>query len=224
VKCSYLRLIFTQITESAENPPAAPPTCEGRGSQRSTLTPYRAYLERRWAEGCHNSRILWEEVRAQGYPGSYGSVRRFVGRYRMPNLQLPPPAPVWSRRQVAWLFVLDPDDLSTDDAAYLDALCQASDDLATAYQFAQRFVIMVKTRNVDALDPWLAAAQAGSVVRLKTFAEGIRKDYNAVRAALEFNWSNGPVEGQVKRLKVIKRIMYGRANFDLLRLRVLHPP
>ena len=83
---------------------------------------------------------------------------------------------------------------------------------------------MVKNREVDMLDPWLAEAQAGPVVRLKTFAEGIRKDYNAVRAALEFEWSNGPVEGHVNRLKVIKRIMYGRANFDLLRLRVLHPP
>jgi transposase len=119
---------------------------------------------------------------------------------------------------------LDPDGLSSDDAAYLDALCQASDDLATVCQLAQRFVAMVKNRQVDALDPWLADTQAGSVLRLKTFAEGILKDYDAVRAALEFEWSNGQVEGQVNRLKVIKRIMYGRANFDLLRLRVLHPP
>lgn len=176
------------------------------------------------AEGCHNSRILWEEIRQQGYPGSYGSVRRFVRRYREPKPQLPPPAPVWPQRQVVWLFVSDKDELSADDTAYLDALCQASDDLAAAYQLAQQFVTMVKKREVDMLDPWLAEAQAGPVVRLKTFAEGIRKDYNAVRAALELEWSNGPVEGQVNRLKVIKRIMYGRANFDLLRLRVLHPP
>jgi len=202
----------------------APPTYEGRGLHRSQITPYIAYLEKRWAEGCHNSRILWEEIRQQGYPGSYGSVRCFVRRYRTPKPHLPLPAPVWSRRQVAWLFVLTPDDLSTDDAAYLEALCQASDDLATAYQIAQQFVTMVKNRKVDALDPWLTDAQAGSVVRLRTFAEGIRKDYKAIRAALEFEWSNGPVEGQVNRLKVIKRIMYGRANFDLLRLRVLHPP
>jgi transposase len=202
----------------------APPTGEGRGSQRSTITPFIAYLEQRWTEGCHHSRILWEENRQQGYPGSYGSVRRFVGRYREPKPQLPPPAPGWPRRQVVWLWVSDKDDLSADDAAYLDALCQASNDLATAYQLAQQFVTMVKNREVDMLDPWLAEAQAGPVVRLKTFAEGIRKDYNAVRAALEFEWSNGPVEGQVNRLKVIKRIMYGRANFDLLRLRVLHPP
>lgn len=74
------------------------------------------------------------------------------------------------------------------------------------------------------LDPWLADAQAGAVSQLKTFAAGLRKDYGAVRAALELEWSNGPVEGHVNRLKVIKRDMYGRAQFDLLRLRVLHPP
>jgi len=70
----------------------------------------------------------------------------------------------------------------------------------------------------------LVDAQESSVSWLTTFAEGLRKDYDAIRAALEFPWNNGPVEGQVNRLKVIKRIMYGRANFDLLRLRVLHPP
>jgi transposase len=78
----------------------APPTYQGRGSRRSQLTPYIAYLEKRWDEGCHNSRILWEEIHRQGYPGSYGSVRRFVRRYRPPKPQLPP-APVWPRRQVA---------------------------------------------------------------------------------------------------------------------------
>lgn len=96
--------------------------------------------------------------------------------------------------------------------------------MLTAYQLAQRFVIMVKQQQVDAFDPWLADAQSCSVARLRTFADGLLKDYAAVRAALEFEESNGQVEGQVNRLKVLKRIMYGRANFDLLRLRVLHPP
>jgi hypothetical protein len=73
--------------------------------------------------------------------------------------------------------------------------------LLMPYQLAQQFVIMVKKRQVDIR---LTEAQAGPVVRLKTFAEGLRKDYNAVRAALEIDWSNGPVEGQVNRLKVIK--------------------
>ena len=209
-----------------------PPTYQGRGLRPSPLTPYIPYLEKRWLDGCHNSRILWEEICQQGYPGSYGTVRRFVKRYRTPKQPKQPkprlpPLPSsrnWTRRQVAWLLVLPPDDLSEKDAVYLEALCQASDDIAAAYDFAQRFVTMVQQGQADALDPWLVDAQASSVSRLKSFAGGLLKDYDAVRAALELEWSNGQVEGQVNRLKVIKRIMYGRANFDLLRLRVLHPP
>lgn len=204
----------------------APPTYQGRGLRSSTITPYISYLEQRWAEGCHNSRILWEEIRRQGYPGSYGSVRVFVKRYRSPRprLSVLPPPRLWTRRQVAWLLVLNPHDLSSEDAAYLAALCQASPDIAAAYYLAQRFVTMVKQRQGDDFDLWLADAQASVVARLRTFAEGLLKDYAAVRAALEFEESNGQVEGQVNRLKVLKRLMYGRANFDLLRLRVLHPP
>jgi transposase len=207
---------------------ATPPTYQGRGLRASQITPYITHLEKRWLEGCHNSRILWEEIRQRGYPGSYGSVRRFVQRYRTPHHSPPsllplPFTPIWTRRRSPG-FWLTPNDLPSEDAAYLAALCQASPDIATAYHLAQRFVTMVKQRQGDDFDPWLADAQASAVARLRTFAEGLLKDYAAVRAALEFEESNGQVEGQVNRLKVLKRIMYGRANFDLLRLRVLHPP
>jgi transposase len=96
--------------------------------------------------------------------------------------------------------------------------------MATAYELAQRFVLMVQSRQADQLDPWLVDAQASAISQLRTFAKGLLKDYPAIRAALTVEWSNGQVEGQVNRLKVIKRDMYGRAKFDLLRLRVLHPP
>jgi transposase len=83
---------------------------------------------------------------------------------------------------------------------------------------------MIKQRQVEHLDPWLADAQASTIAHLKSFADGLLRDYDAVRAALTLEWSNGQLEGQVNRLKVLKRMMYGRANFDLLRLRVLYPP
>lgn len=129
-----------------------------------------------------------------------------------------------SPRQAAWLFVRPPEQLSAEQEAYRTALCQVCPEIAAAYELAQRFVLMVRHRQVNRLDPWLADAQASAVSQLKTFATGLRKDYGALRAALELEWSNGPVEGHVNRLKVIKRDMYGRAKFDLLRLRVLHPP
>lgn len=81
---------------------------------------------------------------------------------------------------------------------------------------------MVQQQDATQLDPWLAACKASEVESLRNFAGGIRGDYAAVRAALETNWSNAQAEGQVNRLKLLKRQMYGRAKVDLLRLRLLH--
>lgn len=92
------------------------------------------------------------------------------------------------------------------------------------YALAQRFVHMVKQRLVDHLDPWLTDSALTSVLPLRHFALGIQQDYAAVRAALATPWSNGQTEGQVNRLKFMKRQMYGRAKLDLLRLRLLYRP
>jgi transposase len=199
-----------------------------RGPRPSAITAYVPYLKARWAEGCHNGRILWEELRQQGYPGSYSSVRRFVQRYRSGRRRrssspLPAVRPL-SPRQAARLLVLAPGELSAEQKTYLTALGQVWPDMATVYELALRFVLMVQRRQADQLDPWLVDAQASALSQLRTFAKGLLKDYPAIRAALTVEWSNGQVEGQVNRLKVIKRDMYGRAKFDLLRLRVLHPP
>ncbi len=93
--------------------------------------------------------------------------------------------------------------------------------LRDAYMLVQQFATMVRQHAIERLDPWLAACAQSGVSPLRNFALGIRKDYAAVRAALLVPWSNGQTEGQVNRLKFIKRQMYGRAHFDLLRLRVL---
>lgn len=91
------------------------------------------------------------------------------------------------------------------------------------HQLAQQFQTMVRQHETSMLDPWLDACAASNVSDLVTFAAGLTQDYAAVRAALATQWSNGQTEGQVNRLKRLKRQMYGRASFDLLRLRVLHP-
>ena len=92
---------------------------------------------------------------------------------------------------------------------------------ATAYQLAQQFMAMIRKRTVNMLDTWLEASTNSQIVDLQNFATGIQQDYRAIRAALETEWSNGQTEGQVNRLKCLKRQMYGRAKFDLLRQRVL---
>lgn len=104
-----------------------------------------------------------------------------------------------------------------------ERLCAHAPAVATTHQLAQAFIEMVQERQAPALEDWLARATASSIPELQTFTAGIERDKPAVVAALTLPFSNGQVEGQVNRLKLIKRMAYGRANFDLLRQRVLAP-
>jgi transposase len=107
---------------------------------------------------------------------------------------------------------------------FLNAILQGSNEIITAIYLAQDFRVLIEQRQSDKLDDWLKRAEQSHVVEFERFAKSLRADYAAVKAALSYSWSNGQVEGQVNRLKMIKRQMYGRANFGLLRRRVLGPP
>jgi transposase len=100
----------------------------------------------------------------------------------------------------------------------VEALGSESPALATARRLVREFVEMLDHHDANALEPWLAAAGDSE---LRAFAAGVRRDCDAVLAALLFQWANGQVEGQVNRVKLVKRSMYGRAGFALLRKRVL---
>ncbi len=207
------------------------------GQRKSILDPFLPYLERRHAEGCENALLLWREIRQQGFPGTERQVLRWLHLRRTqtapstPNCyrQIPPPPqpepPIHlpSAGEMAWILVQDPQQQSEQQRLLCWHLRQNS-EVENAYRLAQQFVQMVKQRLVIELDAWLAASAATSVIPLRNFALGIQQDYAAVRAALETSWSNGQTEGQVNRLKFIKRQMYGRAKLDLLRLRVLYRP
>lgn len=196
----------------------------------SSVAPFLPYIQQRWAEGCWNGKQLWREICLQGYTGSYMSVYRALRKFPdwprhpppMPCLQ-PGPVPL-SPRQAMWLLVRDPENLTEEQTILREALCACCSEAAAVYPLAQRFMELLKERRVDCLDPWLADALACDISAIRHFARTLKRNYAAVRAALTFEWSSGQVEGQVNRLKVIKRMMYGRAKFDLLRLRVLHPP
>jgi transposase len=198
--------------------------------QISKAAPYQAYVVKRLEDDSCSIHQVWQELQAQGFSGSYASVRRLVQRLRPGNARrlcrtkdIATPRPL-SPRQAMWLLVREPAQLTPDQEQYRAILCDLSPDIAVAYGLAQRFVGMFKQHQVEDLDDWLRDAQQATVPALRHFARNLRLDYAAVRASLTFNWSSGQVEGQVNRLKTIKRQMYGRANFDLLRLRVLFPP
>jgi transposase len=127
----------------------------------------------------------------------------------------------WSARYAVWLFLKPPETLPPKKKAALERMLATSPVLRCAYNFAQAFTRIVRDRLSKALTPWLNAVIENKVPELRDMARSIRKDKNAVLAALTLPWSNGQVEGQVNRLKLIKHQMYGRAKFDLLRLRVL---
>ena len=195
----------------------------------SSVMPYWDYVQRRWNDGQQNARQLWCELQTQGFSGGYASVNRAVKRLRpqekaQRRVGSPRPSITLSPRGAAWLLVEAPDDLSQTQTRLLDALRQLSPEMVVAYPLAQRFVTMIRERQPEALDGWLQEAETCGIAAIRHFAVKLRQDYAAVKAALSFEWSNGQVEGQVNRLKTIKRQMYGRANFDLLRLRVLLPP
>ena len=192
------------------------------------VDPFRPYLERRWQEGCRDAAVLWREIRAQGFTGSSNTVRRWAEPRRGLHVPVsathpaaaPTPKPwrVPSRRRCAWLLGQEPVQLTAGERAFIDHLAAAAPTLAEAGILARRLATMIRGRDDADLDGWLAAARESE---LDTLAQGLARDLAAVRAAITERWSTSPVEGQISRLKTIKRQMYGRAGYDLLRQRVL---
>jgi len=188
------------------------------------------YLWKRWSEGCHNAAQLAQELKAEGYRGSYHSVRRRVAHWRRTESgetsrhpSAPPVVQPTSARRLAGLLPKNRDDLDEQDRKLLDALFRRCPEVAAAAALAHDFAAMVRRLKGDRLDAWIQRAWDQSIPReLRTFATGLKSDHEAVKAALTTHWSNAQLEGQVNRLKLIKRQMYGRAKLDLLRQRVLH--
>lgn len=200
-----------------------------RPRRQRVLTPYEPYLLQRWQEGCHNGMRLYREIRERGYAHGASNVLRFVAQLRRDAAAGHPAgtgarvktARVPSARRVAGLFLRRPADLHPEQQAYLDRLHQADATVATAYRLTQEFATLVRERGGDRLAGWLAESDACPIPALQRFAAGLRADLEAVRAGLTERWSNGPTEGFVHKLKLVKRQAYGRAGFAVLRQRIL---
>ena len=122
---------------------------------------------------------------------------------------------------MASLLVWRKDRLPEEERDYLRRLCDQEPTIALAYELAQEFATMARKRTGQGFDAWLTSATTSGIAELDRFARGLTDDHAAVEAGLTLEWSNGQTEGQVNKLKLLKRQMYGRANFDLLRQRVL---
>lgn len=190
-----------------------------RGSQ---LDEHTAYLAQRWQEGCANAARLAMELRERGYRGSERSVRRLLQRWRIgrtPPAVVAPSTP--KPRQVTGWIIRPAADRSDEEQANLARILERCQALRTVEQLVSDFGGMLRQRHGHHLDTWISKAQTSDISQIQGFAAGLVKDYDAVRNGLTLSWSSGAVEGNVTRLKAIKRSMYGRANFDLLKRRVL---
>lgn len=204
---------FLRATEFPEQAPRR---------RHTGLEPYREYLEKRWAEGCRNASRLWRELREKGYDGQRSRVKEFLRPWRSQapkstarNQKLP------GLRRVAFWLAKPPEQRQPVEQQWVEVISKDNPEIVAAETLAQAFRGMVTNRKAGELDTWLESAEASGIPELNGFAMGIRRDHSAVAAGLDKPWSNGQVEGQVHRLKLLKRQMYGRAGFLLLRRRVL---
>ena len=227
---------------AAETFPARLP----HGPGPSLLDPHIAYLVQRIGEGCENAMALWRELRERGFSGTNRQVHRFVAERRTKPVrsgrkpqgatpaaqEKPVTGPVLpTSRQLAWLLVQPVSALDAAAAAVVAHVEQ--DDTATAVaRLARRFTALIRAAGVGStaaqgrdpvadLTTWLTEAMTCGATAIATFAAGLEGDAAAVKAALTEPWSSGQVEGQVNRLKLIKRQSYGRAGLDLLRQRMV---
>jgi transposase len=188
----------------------------------STLEPHLAWRDAEWSAGCRNGAELWRRLRATGFTGGPRVVTEWATRRRRAEsigretLRKGPPARVLSR-----LMLNLRDQLSGEDAITVASIERDVPILAAARDLVERFHRMVRQRDRAALPGWIGEA-AGTV--LSSFAKGIAADHTAVAAALSEPWSNGQTEGQITRLKLVRRQMYGRGKLDLLRARLVAPP
>lgn len=202
--------------------------------RRSQLVSYHPYLVERWQAGCHNYRQLWRELLEQGYSGGHVGVFSYIRQRReefpldLEALEASPAKKelklrlvVPSLRQLSWWLTSQREKLEERDQVGLQRLLEQWPELKKAYILIQAFANLMRERRAGELKGWLAEAEKSELAELAGFASGIIRDYQAVEASLKYEWSNGPVEGSITRLKLIKRQGYGRAKLDLLKVRVI---
>ena len=184
----------------------------------------------------NNVMQLWQELQKHGYRGSSMALRRYLERKRLVStnkrkriirskieskLSLKPSIPLITPR-TAVLKLLHTDKLKEQEKPVIDQILRSSSEIEEAFELGREFENLLMGRSEIPLDAWLGKAQTSAIAEIKSFARGLTQDKSAVQAAVKYEWSQGPVEGQVNRLKLIKRQMYGRAKFDLLKARVIH--
>ena len=194
---------------------------------------FQRHLARRWAEGCTSGRTLLLEIAALGYLGSVSQLNRLLTEWRRSGrpadtaevttspLRDPTTGHLVSPIVAAALCVRPRGTLTLTQAVTVDAFKASSSDFAAMRALAMRFRSLLRGGDVEKLTTWLQDAQQSTLYGIRRLAQTLTLDLAAVRNAVTERWSNGQVEGQINRLKMLKRAMYGQAGVDLLRARMM---
>jgi transposase len=194
------------------------------------LAPYADYLSQRWDQGCRKGLQLWRDVCEQGYRGPQGAIWPVLHRLRqgltpIGETDLPARRRLIRRplspRRMAGVWLRRAADRTEAEQHALTRLLELAPAASLAFNLSERFTSFLREGHVDALDPWLEDAASSGLPEFRSFATGLQRDRAAIVAAISSPYSNGQTEGQVTKLKLLKRSMYGRASFELLRRRVL---
>lgn len=198
-----------------------PPVYGPRRPQATKLSNHLAYIQERWNQGCRSVQQLYDELVQHGYNGSRSRLYDVVHLWRpspAPSSAPSPKPPSLSH----WLLLRPSQQLTSSEKEELEQVLQVNPPLALGYRLKESFHKLVANRNIAELDHWLEEAAHSDLPPFKTLARTFRQDYEAVKAALILPWSTAQCEGQNTRVKLIKRLGYGRAKTDLLRQRILH--
>jgi transposase len=212
-----------------------PPSRKTGKRSGSVIDLYKEYLVKRWNDGVRNAQQVYREIKEMGYTGSDQPIQRYFVQFRQAKdfrkfkqvdpaqetpVKAPPKRPPTASQVAHWITFKEDQRLEWQKK-YLSQLCEADQEIREANELIQEFTTMLREREGERFDAWLERVEKQGVSELQSFANGLKKDYDAVKAGLTLEWSNGQTEGQVHRLKLLKRQMYGRGRFDLLRKRVL---
>ncbi|MCP1203929.1 ISL3 family transposase, partial [Acetobacter oryzoeni] len=203
------------------------PTWKRTVPTRSILGPYISHLEKRWVEGCRNIRQLWRELLEQGFTGKYGTVRKWVTTRQgistkpISSAYVSPPL---GRKLARLLLADDPLSAGRQDGLPVPALLEAEPQLAVTLCWLRKMQnLLCKKEDTRKEGDLKALLEEGKTTLLSRLIPALERDAAAIEASLVTPWTTSPVEGQISRLKMIKRTMFGRAGFELLRARVLQP-
>jgi transposase len=206
----------------------------------SALAPYEDYILKRFTDGCHNATQIYKEIVEQGYPGAYNNVARltqYLKKCEREGKALPDAPPGLSAAQAKGILIMRPEKRTEQETLTIERMKSTDPDIHRCCCLFEEFARLFRDRDGStdsaadtdrrrparaALQRWMEETKKSNIPELKAFAIKLSQDKEAVLAAMILPYSQGQTEGQVNKLKLIKRSMYGRGKFDMLRQRVLY--